>query len=58
MKISDFPIFKTDMTLRDHFASIAMKVLIASDDDIDYEYISSVAYLMADAMIEKRNNNG
>lgn len=58
MKISDFPIFKSDMTLRDHFASIAMKTLIASDDDIDYEYISSVAYIMADAMMEARKNNG
>jgi hypothetical protein len=49
--------FASEMELRDHFAGLAMQGLIASDDDLDYEYLSSVAYLMADAMIEKRNNN-
>jgi hypothetical protein len=40
--------------LRDHFAGLAMQGVMAMDDDIDYKYISSVAYYMADAMLEER----
>ena len=40
--------------LRDHFAGLAMQGVLAMDDDIDYKYISSVAYIMADAMLEER----
>ena len=42
------------ITLRDHFAGLAMQGVLAMDDDIDYKYISSVAYIMADAMLEER----
>lgn len=40
--------------LRDHFAGLAMQGVMAMDDDIDYKYTSSVAYRMADAMLEER----
>ena len=40
--------------LRDHFAGLAMQGVLAMDDDIDYKYISSVAYYMADAMLKER----
>jgi hypothetical protein len=43
-----------DSGLRDHFAGLAMQGVLAMDDDIDYKYISSVAYIMADAMLEER----
>lgn len=45
----------TGMTLRDHFAALAMQGILPMDDDIDFKYISSVAYGMADAMIRERN---
>jgi hypothetical protein len=31
-----------------------MQGVLAMDDDIDYKYISSVAYYMADAMLKER----
>jgi hypothetical protein len=31
-----------------------MQGVMAMDDDIDYKYTSSVAYRMADAMLEER----
>ena len=42
------------ISLRDHFAGLAMQGVMAMDDDIDYKYTSSVAYRMADAMLEER----
>lgn len=45
------------ITLRDHFAGLAMQGILAMDDDIDFKYISSVAYSMADAMIKERNSH-
>ena len=44
-----------ETTLRDHFAGLAMQGILAMDDDIDFKYISSVSYQMADAMLEERN---
>jgi hypothetical protein len=43
--------------LRDHFAGLAMQGVLAMDDDIDYKYISSVAYIMADAMLAERSKS-
>ena len=43
------------ISLRDHFAGLAMQGVLAMDDDIDFKYISSVAYGMADAMLEERS---
>ena len=42
------------ISLRDHFAGLAMQGVLAMDDDIDFKYISSVAYNMADAMLAER----
>ena len=42
------------ISLRDHFAGLAMQGVLAMDDDIDFKYISSVAYGMADAMLAER----
>ena len=42
------------ISLRDHFAGLAMQGVLAMDDDIDFKYISSVAYGMADAMLTER----
>ena len=43
-----------DSGLLDHFAGLVMQGILAMDDDIDFEYISSVAYGMADAMLAER----
>lgn len=44
------------MSLRDYFAAKAMQAVITMDEDIDYDYISAVAYEMADAMMEARED--
>ena len=51
--------FARDMTLRDHFAGLAMQGAIAhglfnaAKADQDYaEYVSMLAYVYADAMLE------
>lgn len=44
----------TGMNLRDYFALEALEALIKSDDDIDVTYIASVAYNIADAMLDER----
>lgn len=50
------------MTLRDHFAGLAMQVLIAADVTVvwDNQSIAELAYDQADAMLaerEKKNDN-
>jgi len=42
------------VSLRDHFAGLAMQGIVATDDDITYKFLSSVAYGMADAMLKER----
>ena len=44
----------SEMTLRDHFAGIAMQAMMA-DKSIDLEEMVETAYEVADAMIEARN---
>ena len=45
---------KNTISLRDHFAGLAMQGIVATDDDITYKFLSSVAYGMADAMLKER----
>jgi predicted nucleotidyltransferase len=55
-----FPVPETDnkgMTLRDHFAGLAMQGLLGTLDlnDSDPKDISQLAYILADCMINERN---
>lgn len=49
--------YARDMTLRDHYAGLAMQAMIAHPDSDDYsdarEYANG-AYVMADAMLKAR----
>ena len=47
------------MTLRDHFAGLAMQELMAADVRVvwDNESIAKLAYDQADAMLEEREKN-
>jgi len=54
--------YARDMTLRDHFAGLAMQGAIAhglfnaAKADKDYaEYVSMLAYVYADAMLKERD---
>jgi hypothetical protein len=42
------------MTMRDHFAGLAMQGLIAADVDYSNELLVNYAYILADAMIKER----
>jgi hypothetical protein len=48
------------MTLRDHFAGLAMQGLLAADKDTlwNEDDIAFLAYGQADAMLERREKNG
>ena len=46
--------FGEDMTLRDHFAGLAMQACIARGDDSNRLGIAEWAYRMADAMLTER----
>ena len=54
--------FSKDMTMRDHFAGLAMQSLfegavmdaITLDEDIDCDMAAKIAYTMADAMLKAR----
>lgn len=49
--------FSRDMTLRDHFAGLAMQSLVAYPDDqqnMTFAEMAEWAYAMADAMLEAR----
>ena len=48
--------FAKDMTMRDHFAGLAMQSLIARTDwdTDDPDFYSNWAYEMADAMLEEK----
>lgn len=50
--------FARDMTLRDHFAGLALQAMIAhpdSDEDADAREYANGAYVMADAMLKARD---
>jgi hypothetical protein len=48
--------YNEGMTLRDYFAAAAMQGLLAADsgNDLTYEKGAEMAYMQADAMLEKR----
>ena len=46
--------FARDMTMRDHFAGLAMQGLIAADVDYSNELLVNYAYILADAMLKER----
>jgi hypothetical protein len=53
--------FARDMTLRDHFAGLAMQGLLATgadyEDDIrgsGWDWVAAASYNMADAMLKER----
>jgi len=46
--------YAKDMTLRDHFAGMAMQGLIAADVDYSNELLVNYAYILADAMLKER----
>jgi hypothetical protein len=45
--------YAKDMTMRDHFAGLAMQALI--DNDSLFSEIPTQAYVIADAMLKERN---
>lgn len=51
------PISEGGMTLRDYFAAKAMQGLAVGVNDPAYEVIATMAYNMADAMLEARSVN-
>ena len=46
--------FARDMTLRDHFAGLAMQAFLTADVDFSNELMIYTAYSMADAMLKER----
>jgi len=48
--------FARDMTLRDHFAGLAMQGLLTAELVGDYsnEHVAEIAYVIADAMLKER----
>lgn len=46
-----------DMTMRDHFAGLAMQTYISTDTIMrhDYKVIARMAYAAADAMLKERS---
>ena len=49
--------FARDMTMRDHFAGLAMQGLLTAEEVGEYsnEHVADIAYLIADAMLKERN---
>ena len=47
--------YAKDMTLRDHFAGLAMQGLVALDVTADNDVLSQEVYKLADAMLKERN---
>jgi len=47
--------YAKDMTLRDHFAGLAMQGFITADADYSDVRLIYYAYIMADAMLKERN---
>lgn len=46
--------YARDMTMRDHFAGLAMQGLITADVDYSNELLVNYAYILADAMLKER----
>ena len=48
--------FARDITLRDHFAGLAMQGLLTAEIVGDYsnEHVAEIAYVIADAMLKER----
>ena len=49
--------FARDMTMRDHFAGLAMQELLTAEivDKYSIKYVADIAYVIADAMLKERN---
>jgi hypothetical protein len=48
--------YARDMTMRDHFAGLAMQALVSLPDvDMSHEACANWAYRQADVMLEERN---
>jgi len=47
--------YAKDMTLRDHFAGLAMQGFITADADYSDVRLIYYAYIMADAMLKERS---
>ena len=48
--------YAKDMTLRDHFAGLAMQALVSMPDvEMSHDACASWAYRQADAMLKERN---
>ena len=49
--------FARDMTMRDHFAGLAMQGLLTAEIVGDYsnDHVAEIAYVIADAMLKERN---
>lgn len=44
----------TGMTLRDHFAGLAMQGWMSLEGSVDHRFMAETCYLIADAMLEAR----
>lgn len=47
--------YAKDMSLRDHFAAVALQGLLASETNASMEEFVQYAYDIADSMVEARN---
>ena len=49
--------YAKDMTMRDHYAGVAMQGLLTAELVGEYsnEHVADIAYLIADAMLKERN---
>jgi len=49
--------YARDMTLRDHYAGLAMQGLLTAEIVGDYsnDHVAEIAYVIADAMLKERN---
>lgn len=57
VEVNTGPIKARDMTLRDHFAGLAMQACINKGYQaaVDQEFIAEMAYAAADAMMKERS---
>lgn len=53
-------IFASEMTLRDHFAGLALQGMLANSQQQEYfdDNLTYLAYSLADSMMKARNNHG
>lgn len=52
----DMIVFASEMTLRDHFAGLALKGMLENSQQEEYfdDNLAHLAYSLADAMMERR----